>query len=671
MKDSWLNHGVYPLLEMIGGFQNYFTRVCVWIAAICLLMSLLMMAVKIYLGVTNAREQVIKLIMTFCIYLFLMFIYPIAMKSILPFAMNLGYGAVMGSSTAVSYDSRFEDTKDIGGSKAGFYKWVGKHSGNIFTATEKNDPEGQKTQVYLDMNIVSKETGYLDLNKYILYAIALLRIGFKAFPKMSLFSFDASLFFSAFIYFLGVLVACAAIIISSINYLMCLIDYFALSGFGVLTIPLSLWDGTKSYTEKLFSSIGSIIIKLMVISAFMCLGTFTVLDFFIDMYLEFQNKGFIGVEDSFKLVELAIGLIFRSFLLLTLTMNTEKIAGFINGGSPSMSIGEAAVGAGATAVLSGLAGHGAKGVVGGRQALGTSAAMGGAGAIAGHNMGGSDLRSGFASAGHSLARSAGGALKNAPGEMKNLGQGMLNATGLSRGGDSAFTAGIGAMGPIGSFKTPSPVSGGGSSFGGGNGSSNPYVSGGGNDSSQSGNSSGGSSPISQGQGPNSVGSDSSSNTLPDPNVSKTGDLVSQSSEYQSSGAYGDVNTNKDGSAGSAADSLIASANNSNGSTLGFVQGTVGNVMKSLNNARLQREAGSVIGNGRMSAVAKGLKAGVIGATASKINASGGLEVRFKSGSAMAKAVGSTHANVKVNNAGKTDKLSDGSKARSILDIRGE
>ena len=114
MKDSWLNHGVYPLLEMIGGFQNYFTRVCVWIAAICLLMSLLMMAVKIYLGVTNAREQVIKLIMTFCIYLFLMFIYPIAMKSILPFAMNLGYGAVMGSSNAVSYDSRFEDTKDIG-----------------------------------------------------------------------------------------------------------------------------------------------------------------------------------------------------------------------------------------------------------------------------------------------------------------------------------------------------------------------------------------------------------------------------------------------------------------------------------------------------------------------------------------------------------------------------
>lgn len=100
MKDSWLNHGVYPLLEMIGGFQNYFTRVCVWIAAICLLMSLLMMAVKIYLGVTNAREQVIKLIMTFCIYLFLMFIYPIAMKSILPFAMNLGYGAVMGSSNA-------------------------------------------------------------------------------------------------------------------------------------------------------------------------------------------------------------------------------------------------------------------------------------------------------------------------------------------------------------------------------------------------------------------------------------------------------------------------------------------------------------------------------------------------------------------------------------------
>lgn len=669
MNDSWLNHGVYPLLEMIGGFQNYFSRVCVWIAAICLLMSLLMMAVKIYLGVTNAREQVIKLIMTFCIYLFLMFIYPIAMKSILPFAMNLGYGAVMGSSNAVSYDSRFEDTKDIGGNKAGFYKWVGKNSGNIFTATEKNDPEGQKTQVYLDMNIVSKETGYLDLNKYILYAIALLRIGFKAFPKMSLFSFDASLFFSAFIYFLGVIVACVAIIISSINYLMCLIDYFALSGFGVLTIPLSLWDGTKSYTEKLFSSIGSIIIKLMVISAFMCLGTFTVLDFFIDMYLEFQNRGFIGVEDSFKLVELAIGLIFRSFLLLTLTMNTEKIAGFLNGGSPSMSIGEAVAGAGVTALSAGIAGKGASSVVGGRQALGTSVAMGGAGAIAGHKMGGSALRSGFASVGHSLARSAGGAISSASGQMKSIGQSFGRMAELASGRTLSGIMGRGGAGSGSSGGSSS--SGFGGSFNGGNGSQNPSSSGGANDSSQSGNPSGGSSPISQGQEPNSLGSDSSSNPLPDPNVIKTGNLESKITENRSSGEYGDVNVNKDGSAGSAADSLIASANNSNGSTLGFVQGTVGNVMKSLNNARLQREAGNTIENGRMSAVARGLKAGVIGATASKINSSGGLEVRFKSGSAMAKAAGSTHANIKVNSANKNDKLSDGRKALSISEVRGK
>ena len=146
MQDSWINHGVYPLLESIGKFQVYYSKVCIYLAAICLLMTLLMTVVKVFLGVANAREQIIKMGVSFCLYCFFMFCYPIAMRAILPFAMNLGYGAIFGTEGIQTLDDKFQDTTDYGASKNEFYRWVGQNTGNIFSTTGKDDEDGSPVE---------------------------------------------------------------------------------------------------------------------------------------------------------------------------------------------------------------------------------------------------------------------------------------------------------------------------------------------------------------------------------------------------------------------------------------------------------------------------------------------------------------------------------------------
>lgn len=638
MQDSWINHGIYPLLENIGSFQNYFSNICIYIAAICLLMTLLMTVVKVFLGVANAREQIIKMGVNFCLYCFFMFCYPIAMRAILPFAMNLGYGAIF-SSSGIQVNDKFSDFADAGASRNEFYKWVGENSGNIFTQKGVDDKDGKDSQVMLNMNFVDAQTGYMDLNKILLYVLAFLNIGFKAFPKVSLLNCDLTLILACFIYFLAVIVATACFLICIIQYITCLMDYFSLMGFGILTIPLSLWDGTKSYTEKLFGSIGSILIKLVVISAFMCLAVFGILDFFCELFLSFKSVGFSWtVKDYTKLIELAVSLVLKSFVLLTLTMNTTKIAGFINGGSPTMSLGEAAIGAGATAGAAMLAGQGAKGVanVRGGAVLGAARSADAFGTgfsisrKAGEGTGdslASGAKSALATAGSSLTRSAGSAIKGMPQAARRIGSTLANMTGMSRG---ISAEGFGGLGMTGSG------SAGGSSAAGGRGSS-----------------SGNSENIKTGQ---DIMGSSKSYTDRQGNTKITNALENNGADS----VYGIAKVSRDENGNisgydTLADKMIGQAGSlSTGSYLdqkkAFFMGTAGAVMQSLNNARIQRDMGNSKGNHTIQALGRGFKSGAVGAVAGASNSGGGIKVRFNSGGAAAKINGSSHVAFRRNSA---------------------
>ncbi len=630
MQDSWINHGVYPLLENIGQFQNYFSHVCIYIAAICLMMTLLMTVVKVFLGVANAREQIIKMGVNFCLYCFFMFAYPVAMKAILPFSMNLGYGAIF-SSNGIHVNDKFHDLPEAGASRNEFYKWVGTNSGNIFTNKGKDDKDGTDTQVMLNMNFVDAQTGYMDLNKILLYVLAFLNIGFKAFPKVTIFNCDLSLILACFLYFMAVIVGSACFIICIVQYITCLMDYFALMGFGILTVPLSLWDGTKSYTEKLFGSIGSMVIKLTVISAFMCLAVFGILDFFCEMFISFKSVGFFfEPKDYLKLVELAVSLILRSFILLTLTMNTTKIAGFINGGSPSMSLGEAAIGAGATAAGAIAAAKGATAVTNARGNAALSgirsgnAAMTGFGESirAGESTGASlasGAKSALATAGNSLTRSASSAVKGIPSAAKSLGSTLATMTGMSRGLSAEGMGGLGR------------VMGGGGSGGGGGGS------GGG---------------ASGGRGEASVGSDVMGSTKSYTDKNRQTQTTNRLENNGADSVYGVAKVSRDENGNvsgyeTQADKMIGQAGTlAEGGYMdqkkAFFMGTAGAVMQSLNNARKQRDLGNTKGNSTIQALGRGLKAGAVGAMAGAANSGGGLKVRFNSGGAAAKVAGSSH-----------------------------
>ena len=622
MSDTWINHGIYPLLENIGNFSVYFAKVCTYLAAICFLMTLLMAAIKIFLGITDAREQIIKMGVSLCMYFIMMFLYPITMKAILPFAMNLGYGAIFGTSNAETFNGSYDELSGHGGSRASFYKWMGEHTGDIFTSSTDENAKANEVSVALNMNMIDANTGYIDLNKFLLFIVAFLKVGFHALPKVSILNMDMNLILSCFLYFLAVIVAVACMFVVIVNYVMCLIDYFALMGFGILTIPLSLWDGTKSYTEKLYGSIGSIVIKLLVISTFMCFCCMEMINFFIEVYLSFLDVGLVfTLKDTFKLVELSVTLVLKGFLIAVLTMQTEKIANFINGQSPSMSFKEAVQGGIQTAFMAGGAGKLAGSTASGIRGLQSGASRARGAGITSKFMGGSGkdaISSMAATAGHSIGRSAVNGIANAPKNFKGALNSFAGMTGVKSGGDSDFIGGLGFMKGIG--EGGSSGGGGGSSGGGGRGGS----SGGGNGSS-------------------GLPNDRSEGFVTD-NVQGHDNLQKDNSGLDS--VYGFSEKNNDGTYTSTADKMTGMAGSlSTGNYFerkaGAILGTAGAVMKEMRTSRAERDAGNRIGNERGTAIARGLKKGMRGYAAGEMNAGGGMQIRFNHSSDMKNLYGSS------------------------------
>lgn len=574
MEFKGLN-SVYVILERIGNFQYYFEDAAKLLAAICFTMAVGMMCIKIWLGGADARNEFIKLTLTLIVYLIMINVYPVAMKGLYKVAMNLGYGAVFDSG---KYELQIPNLN--GKSESDFYRWMGENSFGIFTNSSETDEQGA-TQKALELNIVDGKSGYFDLNKVFKFMFVLLRVLFKAMPaKWNLLLPTGGLMMVMFI--LGFLIAFVCFIMCLINYITCLIDYFAMVGFGIIMIPLSLWEGTKSYTGTLLGSMGKIFIKLLFISAFLYLSVMSVIDLFVSLYV----TEYVGVMDAvFAYCETCLYLIFQSVILFVITKQTTSIAGFLSGGNPAMSFGEFAQAAMQSAAVTKTAMSGGKAYnqarANAQRAVGSAVASGGAGAIAGGmaaslagggagailgsalkslggNLGG-NLVSSLGNAASSAAQGIGSIAKNPEklgGAGKRVAQmfganGAMSSEGFSLGGGYA----------PGSSEGVGPLIGGGSSGGssstGGGGSdstskySGGFVSkdgtpittgqlvkgsptGGGSSSSSSGGSSGGGSSVSDST-PNYSSSSSSSNSSL-PSTSSESSVPSTTSGSSSSGS---------------------------------------------------------------------------------------------------------------------------------------
>jgi type IV secretion system protein TrbL len=164
----------------------------------------------------------------------------------------------------------------------------------------------------------------------------------------------------------------ASAVFFTIQYVMCVFEYFIVSAVGVIFIPFCLWDGTKSFTAKLVTLFSAYFIKILV----MMFCVFWV----FSAYLRMGNN-IISDADGITLLNFSYFL-FTALLGWVVTQNAPQIALAMLNGSPQLSMGEFmhAVGTAAAAgVAAGKAGQWAgKSAAAGVQSGGRAAQTGAA-----------------------------------------------------------------------------------------------------------------------------------------------------------------------------------------------------------------------------------------------------------------------------------------------------
>ena len=326
MKDVGINHSVYGILNRVGDISLFLEDAVSLIAAICLAMSIGMLAVKVFLGGANAKNELIKSGLSIVVFIILFNLYGPLMNGVYKVATNLGYASVFSSGKYT-----VEIPNGVSGkSVSGYYEFLDEVSGGLFSFT------GDGAKKALNLNLIDAKTGFLDLNKTFKFAYVMVRALFKSLPgKINIFTSGAILMLFTFL--LALITSLACFFLCLANYVTCLIDFFALKGFGILMLPMSLWDGMKSYTSGLFGSIGRIFMKLLLISSFLFLSIMAYLDCMLTLYLKDVSS-----LSNFVLgyTETCLDIIFISIVCFILTKNTTAISGFLMGGNPQMSFGE-------------------------------------------------------------------------------------------------------------------------------------------------------------------------------------------------------------------------------------------------------------------------------------------------------------------------------------------
>lgn len=431
LTDKLFNHLIYGILGRIGLFFDYFESLCPILAAICFMMALGMAMFKVFLQVADLRSEVIKLFMSFIIYVFMLWAFPMAVKGIMTLASSMGYGAVFSTGL---YSANVTELSGKGTSKADFYKWLEENCGDLFSFDDENvenmDITGDHAKKALNFKLIDAKSGFMDLNKAFKFMTGFARLYFGMCPKVSIISGAAS-FLICLVFLISWCISVFVCFKILLKYVTTLVEYFALKGFGILFVPLSLWEGTKSYTSNLIKAIGSMTIKMIVTFSISFLAIMLLVDNLESIYL--SNKVFdAGKVGSFGIIPGCLTLVFESLFINLLVDSTDKIANFLEGGSPSIGLGDFAKSAGSAAaagVLGGMAGVGmGKAMMGGRQALGSAAAnfAQSGGGFEGAKSAMGSLAKGMASG----AKEFGSGLKNHIGQMGNL---ASNALGINGG----------------------------------------------------------------------------------------------------------------------------------------------------------------------------------------------------------------------------------------------
>ena len=123
----------------------------------------------------------------------------------------------------------------------------------------------------------------------------------------------------------------AAGVFCVIQYVMCVLEYIIVQGFGAAFVPLYLFDGTKEIPKKLVNVFTGFVIKIIVITICMM--------FVLNLNLKYAAQQISPSSGSMSLPVFAEG-IFIILLSFVLTSNAPKIAMTLLTGQPQLSMGE-------------------------------------------------------------------------------------------------------------------------------------------------------------------------------------------------------------------------------------------------------------------------------------------------------------------------------------------
>ena len=142
---------------------------------------------------------------------------------------------------------------------------------------------------------------------------------------------------------------CLCLIVGSIfaiiQYVMCILEYSIIASIGIIFVPFLLFDGTKSFAQKIIPSLTGFAIKLLV----MTLCIFFV--FYQYLYLAGTQMGETSPLDWTVFSYIA----FMIIISWILTQNAPQIAMTLLTGNPQLSMGEFMQAVGTGAALGGAA----------------------------------------------------------------------------------------------------------------------------------------------------------------------------------------------------------------------------------------------------------------------------------------------------------------------------
>ena len=381
-SSSWLDGAFFELITLIMSTANYFSDQAVFLGKIIFTISFGIMALKWAMGKTNLSEEFFKRFFSLIVFWVILSNYPNILNGIQDITYRWSFDSLY-TEKIVDYMNKISNDAQLAEEMK---QWSGIIS--QYDAYEGGQPVKKYT-----VDLFHPDYHYIRPNSIMRFTMLIAEKFWNA-AKASKLQIGQGMMY-VLIFF--VVVVCGSL--SMVVYCIAVLEYALISTIGTLLIPFMLWDGSKFITEKLIGGILGTILKVFML-------TYVMMLVFV---------GYLGMLDAGALkgsIDEVVGVLFLSFLFVTLTLSAPQLATTLMSGTPQLGFADLAAGAAAMAAGAKVGGGAMKSAASaGYKASGTMAQ--GIGAFQGARQMGGSKAQGIGAVGASLGESAKNTMKNA------------------------------------------------------------------------------------------------------------------------------------------------------------------------------------------------------------------------------------------------------------------